>query len=62
MRELLGLWLLLAGTFLGARIVTSFGVSGQLPQTSVIALHLAVIPLAQAAVLMLVARRAKRSD
>ncbi len=57
MRERIGLWLLLAGTFVLARVAVSLAVSGAPPRSSDFLLHAALVPAAQAA--LLAARRRK---
>ncbi len=57
MRERLGLFLLLAGTFLLARVVLSVAVSGHPPRAAVLLVQAAAIPAAQA--LLLPRRRPK---
>ena len=51
MRERLGVFLVLLGTFLAARIAVALVLTGRPPAAATLALHAATIPLVQALVL-----------
>jgi hypothetical protein len=51
MKRRLALFLLLAGTFVAARIIVAQAVNGKRPEVSPLALHAVAVPLAQLALL-----------
>lgn len=51
MKRRIGLFLLLAGTFLAARTLVSHAVSGRGPEAAPLALHAVAVPLVQLALL-----------
>lgn len=51
MKRRLALFLLLAGTFVAARIVVAQAVNGRVPEVRLLALHAVAVPLAQLALL-----------
>lgn len=56
MRRRLGLFLLLAGTFVAARVLVAQAVHGRSPEPRPLALHAVAVPLAQLALLEAVER------
>ena len=51
MKRRLGLFLLLSGTFVAARVLVARAVDGRNPEARLVALHAVAVPLAQLALL-----------
>lgn len=62
MKRRLALFLVLAGTFVAARTLVAQAVNGRRPETKVLVLHAAAVPLAQVALLEAVARLRARGQ
>jgi hypothetical protein len=60
-KRLAGLFLLLAGTWLAARLAVAWVVAGRAPAPRPLALHAVAVPLVQVALLEAVRRRRERT-